>query len=182
MFDVNCYSRFSDPAKAATMMNQSSASGGDADNLYSRDDRNLNNITTIETIEMSQSGCFMFEGFNDNDDEVFEELQESTSVTIRGPRVRRISDVIDSIGCSPSSPVSKGSNNFDFSETTETTEERSISIVRREEVKYIELQSPPRGDYSISINRSLIFTQFEIHFFKIQYCMIFNIFVITDYN
>lgn len=143
------------------MMNQSSASGGDADNLYNRDDRNLNNITTIETIEISQSGpefleeyhsnSFMFEGFNDNDDEVFEELQESTSVTIRGPRVRRISDVIDSIGCSPSSPVSKSSNNFDFSETTETTEERSISIVRREEVKYIELQSPPRGDYSLTI-------------------------------
>lgn len=139
-------------------------------NCYDREDLNENNlIRSLQNIRMSQensefseeyhSNSLLFEGYNDNDDEVFEEFQESSTITFtREPRIRRISDVIDSIGCSPSSPVSKSSNNFDFTERAVTeTEERSICIVRREEVKYgpIHLDSPPVRRIMSSVTDSL---------------------------
>lgn len=124
-------------------MNQSAAV--QPDNSFNREDMNVNR----EYSEEYSSNSMLFEGFNDNDDEVFEEFQESSTtvmITTREPRIRRVSDVIDSIGCSPSSPVSK-SGNFDFNEKVVTeVEERSISIVRRED-KYINLMSPPPGKY-----------------------------------
>jgi len=138
---------------------------------YNEEDLIDNNIITpLQNIKMSQENRefsdeyipnnLLFEGYNDNDDEVFEEFQESSTITIsREPRIRRISDVIDSIGCSPSSPVSKSSSNFDFTErTVAETEEGSISIVKREtEVKYraIYLDNPPMRRPASSVTDSL---------------------------
>lgn len=122
------------------------------DNSYNREDINVNRDYTEEY----NSSNMLFESFNDNDDEVFEEFQESSTtvmITTREPRIRRVSDVIDSIGCSPSSPVSK-SGNFDFNEKVVTEVEESISIVRREE-KYINLMSPPRSKYNKVLHKSL---------------------------
>lgn len=87
----------------------SSASGDDPE-LYDRAERNRKQqISTISTYEMSRreaeyseeyhSSNLLFESYADDNDEVFEEYQETSSVTItQGPRTRRISDVIDSIG------------------------------------------------------------------------------------
>uniref|UniRef100_A0A1B6HU18 Caspase family p20 domain-containing protein n=1 Tax=Homalodisca liturata TaxID=320908 RepID=A0A1B6HU18_9HEMI len=151
------------------MMNHTSASDRDSsmrpDNTYDPNDQNVNRLESFtmsqETTEYTEyNPNILLENYNDNDayndDEVFEEFQETTVVTVREPRIRRISDVIDSIGCSPSSPISKNGT-FDFTEKTVTeTEESSISIVRREEFKYISLQNPPPGRALHSVTDSIL--------------------------
>lgn len=107
-------------------------------------------VGDLDLVEEYQTANMYYEEY-DGDDEVFEEYEESRkSITVRAgrePRVRRISDVIDSIGdTSPSSSIKERHHSFTFPDQTfAQVEEKSLVIVRREEINHFHLEKPPNS-------------------------------------